>query len=186
MAEDHVTTRFAKDHIGRLVDRAALGERITVMSRKSPLATLGPAEDLRRHRDVPRVPTTEIKTGRTSIKGILARSPRMAVLTVRGAEMASVRPASPEIDLTPLRRKVDEIVDLLRTTQALQAYNEEQRQHSRRLREFCLGLADHAERVIAKLPASEKATVELQVTLVNLRDALFASSEGVAESARNA
>ena len=94
---DEVTTRVAKDRIGTLVDRAALGTRTRVLSRQTPIAVIGPPRDLPRYTEAARVSTADIKSGRSSIKGILARD-SVAILTVRGRDMASLRPALPNIE----------------------------------------------------------------------------------------
>ncbi|HML10229.1 MAG TPA: hypothetical protein VK432_05165, partial [Stellaceae bacterium] len=57
-------------------------------------------------------------------------------------------------------------------TKALQQHQEGLRQNSRRLREYCLKLADYAEAVEQRLPLHEHATAELGDKLKELQMAL--------------
>jgi hypothetical protein len=115
----------AKDRISDLVKKAAAGGRTTVISRGYAIAIIGPLADIpaATEAETPRLPTTEIKSGQTSLKGIIARND-FAILTIHGEARAAVY--RPKVRRHPAQTedKLDRLIDLLETTKAVEQRNE--------------------------------------------------------------
>ena len=70
-----------------------------------------------------RLPTTEIKSGQTSLKGVIARSD-FAMLTIHGEARAAVYRAKVGREPSVVDGKLDRLIGLLESTGALQAFRE--------------------------------------------------------------
>lgn len=114
----------AKDRISDLVKKAATGGRTTVISRGYAIAIVGPLADISKasQSDAVRLPTTEIKSGQTSIKGVIARND-CAVLTVHGEDRAAVY--RPKVRRQPAQTedKLDRLIELLDATGLIERDN---------------------------------------------------------------
>jgi antitoxin (DNA-binding transcriptional repressor) of toxin-antitoxin stability system len=118
---DEILSSQAKDRIADVVKKAASGGRTTIISRGYPIAIIGPVEDVPEaaRAEVARLPTTEIKSGQTSLKGIIARND-CAFLTIHGEARAAVY--RPTALAGPAPSKVDHLVALLEETRAVEQF----------------------------------------------------------------
>ena len=111
---DEILSSQAKDRIADVVKKAAGGGRTTIVSRGYPIAIIGPVEDIPAASRVAavRLATTEIKSGQTSLKGVIARGD-YTLLTIHGEARAAVyRPkvlSRPEHNDSRLERLVDRL-----------------------------------------------------------------------------
>jgi antitoxin (DNA-binding transcriptional repressor) of toxin-antitoxin stability system len=134
----------AKDRIADVVKKAAAGGRTTIISRGYAIAIVGPAEDIppKLLSDAVRLPTTEIKSGQTSLKGMLARHD-YALLTVHGEARAAVyRPKLRTLSETG-ESKLDRLIALLDATGAVAQQNQSALETATRLERFIAEL--HAQ-----------------------------------------
>ena len=132
---DEISSSLAKDQISDLVKKAAAGGRTTIMSRGYAIAIIGPLTDIpaSAEGEVVRLPTTEIKSGQTSLKGIIARND-FAVLTIHGQARAAVY--RPKVRRQPAQTedKLDRLIDLLEETKLVERQNERALDESVRLK----------------------------------------------------
>jgi antitoxin (DNA-binding transcriptional repressor) of toxin-antitoxin stability system len=121
---DEMSSSQAKDQISDVVKKAAAGGRTTILSRGYAIAILGPLHDVppSAERDALRLPTTEIKSGQTSLKGIIARGD-YAILTIHGEDRAAVY--RPNIRRQPAQTedKLERLIDLLDETRIVERRN---------------------------------------------------------------
>lgn len=118
---DEMLSTEAKDRISDVVKKAVSGGRTTVLSRGYAIAIVGPLEDIPedQREEAIRLPTTDIKSGQTSIKGIVARTD-WAVLTIHGQDRAALY--RPVVRHQPAKTedKLDRLIGLLEGTQVAQ------------------------------------------------------------------
>ncbi|HTI86523.1 MAG TPA: hypothetical protein VL966_07960 [Alphaproteobacteria bacterium] len=121
---DEMSSSQAKDQISDVVKKAAAGGRTTILSRGYAIAIIGPLHDVppSAERDLLRLPTTEIKSGQTSLKGTIARGD-YAILTIHGEDRAAVY--RPNIRRQPAQTedKLDRLIDLLDETRIIERRN---------------------------------------------------------------
>jgi antitoxin (DNA-binding transcriptional repressor) of toxin-antitoxin stability system len=141
---DEMSSAQAKDQISDIVKKAAAGGRTTILSRGYAIAIIGPIADIPTvaESDAPRHPTTEIKSGQTSIKGIIARTD-FAVLTIHGEARAAVY--RPDVRRNPAQTedKLDRLIDLLEESRLVERQNQRALDESIRLGRLVEAL--HAE-----------------------------------------
>lgn len=151
---DEISSSLAKDQISDLVKKAAAGGRTTIMSRGYAIAIVGPLSDIPAfaEREVVRLPTTEIKSGQTSLKGIIARSD-FAVLTIHGEPRAAVY--RPTVRRRPAQTedKLDRLIDLLEETKVAEQQNERALDESVRLKRLVEALYQEIEGLLRILAA---------------------------------
>jgi hypothetical protein len=118
---DEMLSSEVKDRISDVVKKAVSGGRTTVLSRGYAIAIIGPLEDIPEDQraDAIRLPTTDIKSGQTSIKGIVART-NWAVLTIHGQERAALYRPVVRDQPAKTEDKLDRLIGLLDGTQAVQ------------------------------------------------------------------
>lgn len=136
----------AKDRISDLVKKAATGGRTTVISRGYAIAIVGPLADISKasQSDAVRLPTTEIKSGQTSIKGAIARND-CAVLTIHGEDRAAVY--RPKVRRQPAQTedKLDRLIELLDATGLVERDNARARGANACLERLATALHAHIE-----------------------------------------
>jgi antitoxin (DNA-binding transcriptional repressor) of toxin-antitoxin stability system len=120
---DEMLSSEAKDRISDVVKKAAAGGRTTIMSRGYAIAIVGPVEDIpeAERTEAMHLPTTEIKSGQTSIKGIVARSD-WAVLTIHGHARAALYRPTVRRHPAQTEDKLDRLIDLLEATQVIERF----------------------------------------------------------------
>jgi antitoxin (DNA-binding transcriptional repressor) of toxin-antitoxin stability system len=143
---DEVTSAQAKDRISDVVKKAAGGGRTVIMSRGYAIADIGPVEDVppALRAQAMRLPTTEIKSGQTSLKGILARHD-FALLTVHGEARAAVYRPKLWGATKPDESKLDRLVALLEETKLVARRNEQAAENAARLERFLALLHEQIE-----------------------------------------
>ncbi|HTI86690.1 MAG TPA: hypothetical protein VL966_08800, partial [Alphaproteobacteria bacterium] len=121
---DEMSSSQAKDQISDVVKKAAAGGRTTILIRGYAIAIIGPLHDVppSAERDALRLPTTEIKSGQTSLKGIIARGDYV-ILTIHGEDRAAVY--RPNIRRQPAQTedKLERLIDLLDETRIVERCN---------------------------------------------------------------
>jgi antitoxin (DNA-binding transcriptional repressor) of toxin-antitoxin stability system len=141
---DEMSSSQAKDQISDLVKKAAAGGRTTILSRGYAIAIIGPLGDIPAgaQGELVRLPTTEIKSGQTSLKGIIARDD-LTVLTIHGHDRAVVY--RPRVRRHPAQTedKLDRLIDLLEESRLVERQNERALDESVRLQRLTAAL--HAE-----------------------------------------
>ena len=122
---DEIQSSQAKDRIADVVKKAAAGGRTTIVSRGYPIAIIGPVEDIppAARGAAISLPTTEIKSGQTSIKGIIARGD-WSLLTIHGAARAAVYRPKALGHTPPSDSRLARFMDLLEETKALERFSE--------------------------------------------------------------
>lgn len=149
---DEISSSLAKDQISDLVKKAAAGGRTTIMSRGYAIAIIGPLTDIpaSAEGEVTRLPTTEIKSGQTSLKGIIARND-FAVLTIHGEPRAAVY--RPTVRRRPAQTedKLDRLIDLLEETKIAERQNERALDESVRLKRLVGALHEEIEGLLRLL-----------------------------------
>lgn len=120
---DEVMSTDAKDRISDVVKKAAAGGRTTIMSRGYAIAMIGPVDDIpvAALNEATRLPTTEIKSGQTSLKGIIARND-FAVLTIHGQDRAAVYRPHASRQSASIEQKLDRVIGLLESSDRLSAF----------------------------------------------------------------
>lgn len=141
---DEMTSALAKDQISDVVKKAAAGGRTTILSRGYAIAIIGPLSDVPAsdERDAVRLATTEIKSGQTSLKGIIARS-NFAILTIHGQDRAAVYRPQARRHPAQTEDKLDRLIDLLEENRLVERKNERALDESVRLQRLADAL--HAE-----------------------------------------
>ena len=134
---DEIASSQAKDRIADVVKKAAAGGRTVIISRGYAIAHIGPVEEVppALRAEAMRLPTTEIKSGQTSLKGILARHD-FALLTVHGEARAAVYRPKLWGEEKPDESKIDRLVALLEETALVARRNETVTQSAARLQRF--------------------------------------------------
>src|SRR6185312_1755447 len=134
---DEIASSQAKDRIADVVKKAAAGGRTVIISRGYAIAHIGPVEAVppTLRAEAVRLPTTEIKSGQTSLKGILARHD-FALLTVHGEARAAVYRPQLWDEEKPDESKIDRLVALLEETQLVARRNEKAAENAARLERF--------------------------------------------------
>ena len=134
---DEIQSSQAKDRIADVAKKAAAGGRTIIVSRGYAIAIVGPAEDIPPplREEAVRLPTTEIKSGQTSIKGMLARHD-YALLTVHGEARAAVYRPKLRDAAEPGAAKLDRLIALLEATGAVAQHNESAVETAARLARF--------------------------------------------------
>jgi antitoxin (DNA-binding transcriptional repressor) of toxin-antitoxin stability system len=120
---DEIMSTDAKDRISDVVKKAAAGGRTTIMSRGYAIAMIGPVDDIPSGalNEATRLPTTEIKSGQTSLKGIIARND-FAVLTIHGQDRAAVYRPHASRQSASIEQKLDRVIGLLESPERLTAF----------------------------------------------------------------
>jgi antitoxin (DNA-binding transcriptional repressor) of toxin-antitoxin stability system len=141
---DEMISSQAKDQISDVVKKAAAGGRTTIVSRGYAIAIIGPVGDVppSAKGDAIRLATTEIKSGQTSIKGIVARSD-FAILTIHGADRAAMYRPNVRRHPAQTEDKLDRLIDLLEETRMVERRNARALDESARLQRLAGAL--HAE-----------------------------------------
>jgi antitoxin (DNA-binding transcriptional repressor) of toxin-antitoxin stability system len=138
---DEMSSSQAKDQISDVVKKAAAGGRTTILSRGYAIAIIGPLHDVppSAERDALRLPTTEIKSGQTSLKGIIARGDYV-ILTIHGEDRAAVY--RPNIRRQPAQTedKLERLIDLLDETRIVERRNARALDESVRLQKLTSAL----------------------------------------------
>src|SRR6185312_16027809 len=126
--------------------KAAAGGRTVIMSRGYAIAHIGPVGDVPgpARAEAVRLPTTEIKSGQTSLKGLLARHD-FALLTVHGEARAAVYRPKLWGEEKPDETKIDRLVALLEETQLVARRNETVIESAVRLQRFLAALHEQIE-----------------------------------------
>jgi antitoxin (DNA-binding transcriptional repressor) of toxin-antitoxin stability system len=155
---DEMGSSQAKDQISDVVKKAAGGGRTTILSRGYAIAIIGPLTDVpvTAERETVRLPTTEIKSGQTSLKGVIARSD-FAILTVHGDARAAVYRPQARRHPAQTEDKLDRLLDLLEESRLVEQQNERALNESIRLRRIVEAL--HGE-IAALLEITEKIDPE--------------------------
>jgi antitoxin (DNA-binding transcriptional repressor) of toxin-antitoxin stability system len=169
---DEMSSSEAKDRISDLVKKAAAGGRTTVISRGYAIAIIGPLADVpvSSESETPRLPTTEIKSGQTSLKGIIARND-FAILTIHGEARAAVY--RPKVRRHPAQTedKLDRLIDLLEGTKAIEQRNERALATRARLERLLTSAYADIESALALLETIDPArAVPLRAQYVALRE----------------
>ena len=148
---DEIQSSQAKDRIADVVKKAAKGGRTTLISRGYPIAIDGPVEEIpaASRAGAVSLPTTEIKSGQTSLKGIIARSD-WALLTIHGEARAAVYRPKALSRTGPSDARIGRLMDLLEETRALERFADSVRQEIAR----ALALL---ERIDPKKAATQRA-----------------------------
>jgi antitoxin (DNA-binding transcriptional repressor) of toxin-antitoxin stability system len=145
---DEMSSAQAKDQISDVVKKAVAGGRTTILSRGYAIAIIGPLHDVppSAERDALRLPTTEIKSGQTSLKGTIARGD-YAILTIHGEDRAAVY--RPDVRRHPAQTedKLERLIDLLEESALVDRENRRALDESVRLRR----IADALHEEIAAL-----------------------------------
>ena len=120
---DEIMSTDAKDRISDVVKKAAGGGRTTIMSRGYAIAVIGPVDDIPAVglNEATRLPTTEIKSGQTSLKGIIARND-FAVLTIHGQDRAAVYRPHASRQSVSIEQKLDRVIALIESSDRLMAF----------------------------------------------------------------
>jgi antitoxin (DNA-binding transcriptional repressor) of toxin-antitoxin stability system len=144
---DEIGSAQAKDRISDLVKKAAAGGRTTVISRGYAIAIIGPFADIPAvdQRTAVRLPTTEIKSGQTSIKGIVARDD-FAILTIYGEPRAAVYRPKARRHPAQTEDKLDRLLELLETTKTVERQNTDVLERSAHLMSLVEELEKEIER----------------------------------------
>lgn len=143
MVPDEMSSSQAKDQISDVVKKAAAGGRTTILSRGYAIAIIGPLSDVpAAAQDVPRLATTEIKSGQTSLKGIIARGD-FAVLTIHGQDRAAVYRPQARRHPAQTEDKLDRLIYLLEESRLVERRNARALDESIRLQRLAGAL--HAE-----------------------------------------
>jgi hypothetical protein len=118
---DEMLSSEVKDRISDVVKKAVSGGRTTVLSRGYAIAIVGPLADIpeEQREEATRLPTTDIKSGQTSIKGVVARTD-WTVLTIHGQERAALYRPVTRHQPAKTEDKLDRLIGLLEGTQAAQ------------------------------------------------------------------
>jgi antitoxin (DNA-binding transcriptional repressor) of toxin-antitoxin stability system len=155
---DEMSSSEAKDRISDLVKKAAAGGRTTVISRGYAIAIIGPLADMpiSAEAEAPRLPTTEIKSGQTSLKGIIARND-FAVLTIHGEARAAVYRPKARRHPAQTEDKLDRLIDLLEATKAVEQRNERALETRARLQRLIASAHAEIESALALLEKIEPA-----------------------------
>jgi hypothetical protein len=151
---DEMSSAQAKDQISDVVKKAFAGGRTTILSRGYAIGIIGPLHDVppSAERDALRLPTTEIKSGQTSMKGTLARGD-YAILTIHGEDRAAVYRPNVRRQPAQTEDKLERLIDLLDESALVERENRRALDESVRLRRFVDAL--HAE-IAGLLDALEK------------------------------
>lgn len=172
---DEIASSQAKDRIADVVKKAAAGGRTVIISRGYAIAHIGPVADIppKLQSAAVRLPTTEIKSGQTSLKGILARHD-YALLTVHGEARAAVyRPklwSQPESGAG----KLDRLVALLEATGAVTRQHERATEDARRLERFLEQVQAQIEQSLALLEQVQPGAAKpLRARYAELRRSLL-------------
>ena len=149
---DEIASSQAKDRIADVVKKAAAGGRTVIISRGYAIAHIGPVADVppALRGESMRLPTTEIKSGQTSLKGILARHD-FALLTVHGEARAAVYRPKLWNEAKPDESKLDRLVALLEETKLVAGRNEQAIASAVRLERFLETLHEQIEQALALL-----------------------------------
>lgn len=160
---DEIGSAQAKDRISDLVKKAAAGGRTTVISRGYAIAIIGPLADVpaEERRAAVRLPTTEIKSGQTSIKGTVARDD-FAILTIHGEPRAAVYRPKARRHPAQTEDKLDSLIELLEGAKVVEQRTEQARERSIRLETF---VADLERRIERSLDLLEKIDREQALLL---------------------
>jgi antitoxin (DNA-binding transcriptional repressor) of toxin-antitoxin stability system len=171
----------AKDRISDLVKKAAAGGRTTVISRGYAIAIIGPLADVPVSSEIEatRLPTTEIKSGQTSLKGIIARND-FAILTIHGEARAAVY--RPKVRRQPAQTedKLDRLIELLEATRAVEQQNQRAIETSARLGEVIASAHTAIEKALALLETLDPgraASLRAQYAALRATDNSGATSE---------
>jgi antitoxin (DNA-binding transcriptional repressor) of toxin-antitoxin stability system len=154
---DELPSSHAKDRISDVVKKAASGGRTTIISRGYPIAIIGPPEDIPEaaRRSATRLPTTEIKSGQTSLKGIIARDD-YAMLTIHGAPRAAVYRPQAVRGSAQTDGKLDRLIALLEETKLVEQRNQEALAAATRLEQVAAEIHTAIERSLALLETIDR------------------------------
>jgi len=147
-----ITSAQAKDRIADVAKKAAAGGRTVIMSRGYAIAHIGPVGDVPgpARAEAVRLPTTEIKSGQTSLKGLLARHD-FALLTVHGEARAAVYRPKLWSEAPPDESKLDRLVALLEETKLVARRNQKLLDKATRLERFLETLHEQIEQALELL-----------------------------------
>lgn len=178
---DEMSSSEAKDRISDLVKKAAAGGRTTVISRGYAIAIIGPLADMpvSTETETPRLPTTEIKSGQTSLKGIIARND-FAILTIHGEARAAVYRPKARRHPAQTEDKLDRLIDLLETTKAIEQRNARALETHAQLQRLIASTHAEIESALAlleKIEPARAATLRTQHAALRTRSAPGGDSE---------
>lgn len=148
---DEISSADAKNRISDVVKKAAAGGRTTIMSRGYAIAVIGPVTDIPEsaRNEATRLPTTEIKSGQTSLKGVIARAD-FAVLTIHGEGRAAVYRAKAGSQLSATEEKLNRFIALLEATEVVQRRNRDEQR-----------VADQLKALLESIHAEIEASLDL-------------------------